>query len=157
MATFTKVNNFVADLCNGGNLNLASDSLKLGLTNTLPNAADTDVNTSVSPDQIISTSNANEIVAGNGYIEGGTAITITTASQTGGTYTLAGNQVVFTASGGAMGTFRYIYMYDNTAGAAGTRPFICWWDYGSALTLNAGESLTIKFNNANPGTIFTLA
>lgn len=158
MATYTKFNNFVADLCNGGGLNLSSDTLKVGLTNTAPNAADTDLNTSVSPDQLISTSSANEIVAGNGYTEGGNTLTVTTASQTGGTYTLAANQTVFTASGGAMNTFRYIYLYDNTAGAAGTRPLIAFWDYGAGgLTLASGESLTIKFNNTDPGTIFTLA
>lgn len=157
MATFNKFNNFVADLCNGGGLNLSSDTLKLGLTATSPNAADTDLNTSASPDQLISTSSANEIAAGNGYTEGGASVTVTTASQSGGTYTLAANQVVFTASGGAITAFRYLYLYDNTAGAAGTRPLIGWWDYSSSLTLNNGDSLTVKFNNANPGTIFTLA
>lgn len=158
MATYTKVNNFVADLCNGGGLNLSTDTLKLGLTNSAPSASDTDVNTSTSPDTLISTSSASEIASGNGYTEGGTAITITTASQAGGTYTLAGNQVVFTASGGTMATFRYIYLYDNTAGAAGTRPLIAWWDYGAGgLSLADGDSLTVKFNNASPGTIFTLA
>lgn len=158
MATFTKVNNFVADMLNGGGLNLSSDVIKLGLTNTSPNVADTDVNTTASPDTVISTSNAIEIAAGNGYTEGGNTLTITTSGQTGGTYTLAANQTVFTASVGTMATFRYLYLYDNTAGAVGTRPFMCWWDYGvGGLSLAAGESLTVKFNNANPGTIFTLA
>jgi len=156
MATFRGFNNFVADLCNGGNLNLSSDTIKLGLTATSPNVADTDLDTSLSPDKLISTSNAIEIASGNGYSEGGGTVTITTASQSGGTYTLAANQVVFTASGGAITAFRYLYLYDNTAGAAGTRPVIGWWDYGSSLTLNAGDSLTVKFNNANPGTIFTI-
>ena len=49
----------------------------------------------------------------------------------------------------AMTAFRYLYLYDNTAGAAATRPVIGWWDYASSLTLNNGDSLTVKFNNAN--------
>lgn len=136
---------------------LSADSLKVGLTNTSPNAADTVVDTSVSPDVIKSTSNATEIASGSGYTEGGTAATVTTASQSGGTFTLAANQVVFTASGGAWPTFRYVYFYNNTGGAAATRPPVSWWDYGvGGVTLADGETFTVKFNNANPGTIFTL-
>lgn len=156
MATYTKFNIFVEDLANGVH-NFSSHTYKLGLTNTAPNAADTDVNTSVSPDQLISTSSANEIAAGNGYTEGGESITFTTSSQTGGTYTLAANQVVWTCVTAAMATFRYVYMYNSTGGAAGTRPLVASWDYGSAVTLGVGETFTAKFNNANPGTIFTLA
>jgi hypothetical protein len=156
MATYNKANIFVEDLANGVH-NLSSNTLKLGLTNTSPNAADTDVNTSLSPDRIISTSNADEIASGNGYTEGGEALTITTNSQSGGTYTLAANQIVWTATGGTIGAFRYVYLYNSSAGAAGTRPFISWWDYGSSITLNAGETFTVKFNNSSPGTIFTIA
>lgn len=155
MATYNKFNQFVEDLCNGVH-NLGSNTLKLGLTNTSPNAADTDVNTSLSPDRLISTSNADEIAAGNGYTEGGAAVTVTTAAQSGGTYTLAANQVVWTCSSAPMATFRYVYLYNASAGAAGTRPLIAWWDYGSAVTLQIGETFTVKFNNADPGTIFTL-
>lgn len=156
MAVFNKVNIFVEDLANGVH-NFSSNTLKIGLTNTSPNAADTDVNTSLSPDRIISTSNADEITSGNGYTEGGESLTLTTNSQSGGTYTLAANQVVWTCVTAAMATFRYVYLYNSSAGAAGTRPFISWWDYGAGVTLNVGETFTVKFNNANPGTILTIA
>lgn len=156
MATYNKFNIFVEDLANGVH-NFSSNTLKLGLTNTAPNAADTDVNTSASPDQLISTSSANEIAAGNGYTEGGASITITTNSQSGGTYTLAGNQVVWTCVTAAMATFRYPYLYNSSAGAAATRPLISWWDYSSGVTLGVGETFTAKFNSANPGTILTIS
>lgn len=156
MATFNKVNQFVEDLANGVH-NFSSHTLKIGLTNTSPNAADTDVNTSLTPDRIISTSNADEITAGSGYTEGGEALTLTTSSQSGGTYTLAANKVVWTASGGTIGAFRYVYLYNSSGGAAGTRPLISWWNYGSSITLNEGETFTVKFNNADPGTILTIA
>lgn len=160
MATYNKFNQFVEDLANGVH-NFSSHTLKLALfvpgAPTPPNAADTDVNTSVSPDQLISTSNINEIAAGNGYTEDGETITITTNSQSGGTYTLAGNQVVWTCVTAAMANFRYVVLYNISGGAAGTRPAIAWWDYGATVTLNVGETFTAKFNNANPGTIFTIA
>lgn len=156
MATYNKANIFVEDLNNGVH-NMSSHTLRLGLTLTSPNAADTDVNTSLSPDRIISTSNADEIAAGNGYTEGGEALTITTNSQSGGTYTLAANQIVWTCVTAAMAAFRYVYLYNASGGAAATRPFISWWDYTASLTLQVGETFTGKFNNANPGTIYTLA
>ena len=156
MAAYQKFNQFVQDICSKVH-NLGSDSLNLLLTNTAPNAADIKVNESVSPDQIQSTSNANEIAAGNGYVQNGQTITVTTSSQSAGTYTLAANQVVWTASGGSIGPFRYVVLYNHTALTNATRPVIAWWDYGSSISLNNGETFTVQFNSSNPGTIFTLS
>lgn len=156
MAAYNKFNIFTQNIMNAVH-NLSSDTLKLLLTNTSPNAADTVVDTSASPDVVKSTSNASEIAAGNGYTEDGASITITGNTQVAGTYTLAGNQVVFTASGGTIGPLRYVVFYDITGGAAATRPVISWWDYGSSITLNDGETFTVQFNSASPGTIFTCA
>lgn len=93
-----------------------------------------------------------EISAGSGYSAGGTALSGRTSAQSGGTLTLAANQVVFTASGGTIGPFRYAVLYDDTL--AGD-PLVSWWDYGSSITLQDGETFTVKFNNADPGTIYT--
>jgi hypothetical protein len=155
MAVYNKFQVFAEEVCEKVH-NLGSDALKLGLTNVSPNVADTHLDTALSPDVLESTSNATEIAAGNGYTEGGEAVTVTTSSQVAGTYTLAANQVVWTAVTGSMATFRYVYLYNNTGGAAATRPIIAWWDYASGVTLAVGETFTVKFNNANPGTIFTL-
>lgn len=141
MASYNKHNQFVEDR-NKGVHNLASHTLRILLTNTAPTAAN-----SIKGD-------LTEISAGNGYTAGGPAVTVTTAAQSGGTFTLAGNQVVITASGGAIGPFRYVELYNDTP-TSPADPLIAWWDYGSALTLNDGDSLTVKFSNANPGTIFT--
>ena len=141
MATYNKFQAWVEALEEVANLE--SDTLKVMLVN-----APAPVNTnSVKAD-------LTEISAGSGYSAGGTAVTITTKSQSGGTYTLAGNQVVFTASGGSIGPFRYAVLYDDTP-TSPADPLIAWWDYGSAITLNDGETFTVKFNNADPGTIFT--
>ena len=98
-----------------------------------------------------------EIAAGNGYTAGGTAIPTNNGTRSTGTMTLAGDQVVFTAAGGAIGPFRYVVCYDDTP-IAPADPLQSWWDYGAGLTLNDGETFTVKFNGAaSAGTIFTLA
>jgi hypothetical protein len=133
VAAFNKFNPLTEDLAEKVH-NLGSDTLKVMLTNAAPSAAN-----SVKAD-------ITEISAGNGYTAGGTAVTITASSQTGGTYKLVGNDVVFTASGGSIGPLRYAVLYNSTP-AAGN--LIGWWDYGSALTLADGSTLTVDFSATN--------
>jgi hypothetical protein len=76
--------------------------------------------------------------------------------EVSGTTTVQGTQVVFTASGGSIGPFRYAILYNDTA-TSPADALIGWWDYGSSITLADTETFTVKFNNASPGTIFTLA
>lgn len=88
-----------------------------------------------------------EISAGNGYTAGGTQTTITT-SRSSGTFKAVGTDVVFTASGGTIGPFRYAVLYNDTA----TTPddaLVAWWDYGSSITLNSGETFTVDFDATN--------
>lgn len=114
-------------------------TFKVALTNTAPVATNTIL------------ANITQISAGNGYIAGGNATTIA-VSETGGTTTVTGTEVVFTASGGAMGTFQYAVLYNDTAASDN---LVGWVDYGSAVTLADTESFTVRFNSASPGTIFT--
>lgn len=127
MPTFQKFNAFVEHLAEGVH-NLGADTLKVMLTNTAPVSAN-----SVRAD-------LTEIAAGNGYTAGGTAASVTSSAQTSGTYKLVLGDVVFTASGGSIGPFRYAVLYNDTP-TAPADPLIGWWDYGSALTLASGESL----------------
>lgn len=140
----TKFNQFVEDLAKKVH-NLATDTLKVMLVNSPAPASSNSIKGDLT-----------EISAGNGYTAGGTAVTITTSSQTSGTFTLAGNQVVFTASGGSIGPCRYPVLYNSTP-VSPASPLIESWDYGSSITLNDGETLTVKFNSASPGTILTIA
>lgn len=130
MASFNKHNSFVEALAEKVH-NLGSDTLKLLLTNTAPTAAN-----AVKAD-------LTEISAGNGYSAGGTAATISSSAQSSGTYKLVLADVVFTASGGTIGPFRYVELYNDTAASD---ELIGYWDYGAAITLNAGESFTTDFD-----------
>ena len=92
----------------------------------------------------------------NGYTAGGTATTIS-ISESSGTTTVSGTQVVFTASGGQIGPFRYAILYNDTATSPADAA-IAWWDYGTpGVTLNDTETFTVKFSNTTPGAILTLA
>ena len=132
MATFNKFNAFVEYLAEG-KMNLESDALKIVLTNTAPTAAD-----SVLADLA-------EISGGNGYTAGGVAATVSSSGQTSGTYKLVLADVTITASGGSIGPFRYFVLVDTTPSSP-EKPLVGWWDYGAAITLADGESVTVDFS-----------
>lgn len=132
MPSFNKFNSFVEKLAEK-TFNLESDTLKVMLTNAAPIAANTQK------------SDLTEISAGNGYSAGGTAATVSSSSQSSGTYKLVLADVVFTASGGTIGPFRYVTLYDDTAT---NKELIGWWDYGSSITLNSGETFTVDFDGS---------
>jgi len=130
---------------NRGVHNWGSHTFKLFLTNTAPTAANSLL------------SEITQLTTGGGYTGGaggGVALSGVTIAETAGTTTVQANQVVVTATGAAVGPFRYYGLYNDTA----TSPLdalVMFWDHGSAVTLNDGDSFTVKFNNASPGTIFT--
>jgi hypothetical protein len=139
MADFNKFENFVGDL--GLKVhNLNTDTLKIYLSNATP---------SVSADTVVA--DLAEISAGNGYTAGGADVQ-NTYSESGGTGTLAGTDVVWTASGGTIGPFRYVVLYNDTP-TSPADPLIGWWDYGSSITLADGETFTTDFG----ASILTLA
>lgn len=135
MATFNKFHKFVEDLAEKVH-NLGSDTLKVALSNTAPSTANTVF------------ANITEISAGNGYTAGGTAASITSSTQTSGTYKLVLGDVVFTASGGTIGPFRYVVLYNDTP-TSPADPLIGWYDYGSSITLANGETFTVDFDASN--------
>lgn len=130
MAIFNKFNAFVEHLSEKVH-DLGADTLKIMLTNVAPVATN-----SVKAD-------LTEIAAGNGYTAGGTAVTITSSAQSGGTYSLVGNDVVFTASGGAIANFQYAVIYNDTPSSPAD-PLIGWWEYpGGSTPIQNGETLTV--------------
>lgn len=135
MAAYNKINAFVENMPEKVH-NLQSDTLRLLLTNSAPVATNT-----VKAD-------LTEITAQNGYSAGGTAITITSSAQSSGTYKLVGNDVTFTASGGSFGPFRYVVFYNDTP-TSPADPLIAWWDYGSSISLNDGDTFTVDLDQTN--------
>lgn len=145
MATYNKFQDFVEQvLLAKHDFSAAGHVFKLMLTNTAPAATNT-----VKAD-------ITEITAGNGYAAGGEDVQNTLA-ESAGTATVTGTKVVWTASGGSIGPFRYPVLYNDTQ-TSPADPLVSWWDHGAAVTLASGETFTVKFNNGDPtGTIFTLA
>ena len=133
MATFNKFNSFVEALAEKTH-NLGSDTLKVVLSNSAP------VNTNTQ------LSNITQISGVNGYTTGGTAATISSSAQTSGTYKLVLADVVFTASGGSIGPFQYVVLYNDTAT---NDELIGWYDYGSAVTITNSNTFTVDFDGTN--------
>jgi hypothetical protein len=143
MASYQKFEQFVEDLADGVH-NLSADQLDWYLSNATPSASADAVKADLA-----------EITNENGYTA--PVDTQNTGSQTSGTYTLTGTAATITASGGTVGAFRYVVL-DNDTPTSPADPLIAWWDYGSAITLQDGETFTIKPNNsATTGTILTIA
>ena len=132
MATYNKFNKFVQDLANGVH-NFGSHTFKIMMTNAAPVATAT------------VKANLTEIAAGSGYTAGGTAMPMTQA-MAAGTLTVSGTNVVFTAAGGSVGPMRYAVLYNDTAVG---KPLVAWWDYGSSITLNTSETLTVQPDAVN--------
>lgn len=80
-------------------------------------------------------------------------LTLATSAQTAGSFKLDFNDITLTSTGGATGPFRYIYIYDDTT-TSPADALVCYFDYGSSITLNDGEQLAITFNAAG---LYTLA
>lgn len=130
MASYNKFNQFTKDLVDGVH-DFDAHTFKVMLTNSAPVATN-----SVKAD-------LTEISAGSGYSAGGTATTITTSTSSG-TAKVTGTDVVFTSSG-TIGPFRYAVLY-NDSPTSPADPLIAWWDYGSSISLNNTETLTVDFN-----------
>jgi hypothetical protein len=130
MATFNKFNAFVEAVAEKVH-NLGSDQLTLALTNTAPTSAGA-ILTDISQITYTNCSSRN--------------LTVASSAQTSGTYKLTINDIILTASGGNVGPFRYVVLYNSTT-ASGN--LIGWYDYGSSITLADTETLTVDFDGTN--------
>ncbi|ASY62537.1 hypothetical protein SJ05684_c10800 [Sinorhizobium sojae CCBAU 05684] len=138
MAAFNKINAFVENLAEKVH-NLGADQLVVALTA----AANAPVATNSVLADLTQISYTN-LSSRN--------VTTSSSSQTSGTYSLVLADLTLTASGGSVGPFRYIALYNDTP-TSPADPLIGWYDYGSDLTLADGESLTIDFSASGAITI----
>ena len=139
MANFNKFQDFVEQLGKGVHqLHATGHTLKVYLTNNTPSASAD----AIKADLV-------GITEENGYASADIQNDYT---ETTGTGTLTGVDVQWTASGGSFGPFRYVVLYNDTP-TDPVDPLIAWWDYGSEVTVNSGESFTVDFG----ASILTLA
>jgi len=146
MSTFNKLNGFVEHIAEKVH-NLGSDQLVVALSNTAPGSEGTPPTGSTAACIL---ANVTQIAYTNLSSRN---ITTAASLQTAGTYKLTLTDLVLTASG-AVGPFRYVYIYNDTA----TTPadaLIGYYDYGSSISLASGESITLNFDDANG--VLTLA
>jgi hypothetical protein len=129
--SFTKFTSFATEVGLKSH-QLNTDTIKAALTNVLPTAGQTvfdPVTNHAAP------------AAANGYTAGGHDTTnVWSAGK------LTGTDVVITATPGGIGPFRYIVLYNDTNP---TDMLVGWYDYGSSITLNDTETLTIDFDATN--------
>ena len=129
-ATYVKYTAAIEPMLEG--MNAGTDSWKVALAATV-NAADTTF-----------TPGTTDLPTAGGYTAGGNAATVSTATQTGGTYKLVLNSPsVWTATGAGF-TFRYAILWDST-----TSTPVAYWDYGSSQAVAAGETVTVTLDATN--------
>lgn len=126
MATVTIFNCFPEDAAEGKH-NLASNTLKVILTNSAPLSSNTVY------------SDITQIGAGNGYTTGGVTATVVSSSQAGGVYTLVLSGVSWTASGGDIAANRYAVLYNDTAAS---KNLIAYADFGVSAVIANGNTET---------------
>lgn len=135
MAAFNKFNSWVEYMTEGANV--GSDQFAVFLTNSAPSAS----NTVIADITEVSYTNCSS-----------RALTTSSSAQTSGTQKVVFADLTLTASGGTVGPFRYVGIYDDTI--AGD-PLVGWYDYGSSITLASTETLLIDFDGTNGA--FTVA
>lgn len=135
MASYQKHNQYTEDL-NSAVHNFTSHTLKAALCNTAPTAANSVL------------ANLTQITAQNGYSSGGATLDSVTLSETSGTAKLVIADEVFTASGGSFGPLRYVDIYNDTP-TSPADPLICFFDYGSSITILDTETFSLDFDGTN--------
>jgi hypothetical protein len=133
MATPQKFAQFAKDIVDGKHA-FNTHAFKVMLTNVAPPLTTAAVKADLT-----------EIAAGNGYTAGGNTVTVTTSTSAGvAKVTVA--DTTFAASGGAMATWRYAILYNDTTSG---KPLIASIDYGASITLAAGQSSTVDFDGTS--------
>lgn len=140
MAVAVKFEAFSEHLAEGVH-NLDTGTIKILLSNDAPSASADAVKADLT----------SELGAGNGYTAGGED-TQNATSRTAGTTTVTAVDVVWTATGGSIGPFRYVVAYNDTP-TSPADPLIEYWDYGSSITLASGETFTADFGASGLMTI----
>jgi hypothetical protein len=128
MATYNKFESWVEYMVEGADC--GSDTFKVAFT-AQANPPSSSADSLLGDITAVSTTNLDTVT-----------LTTTTASETSGTYTLDFQDLIMTASG-AVGPFQYVVIYDDTVA---NDPLVSWFDYGSEITMQSGDTFTLTFN-----------
>jgi hypothetical protein len=140
VATFTTVYSLTEAICEKKH-DFGADTVKALLTNTAPVRTNT-----------VKADITGELSTGDGYTAGGNTCAVSTSAQTTGTYKLVlSDPATWTGSGAGFGPFRYVVLYNDTAASD---ELIGWYDYGSSITVLAGETFALDLSASNG--LFTL-
>lgn len=138
MAAYNKFQDY-AEQVNKAIHNWSSHTFKAAFSNSAPSAANTIL------------ADITQISSGGGYTNGaGGGVTLdgVTLTEASGTAKLVITDEVFTATGASVGPFRYIVIYNDSA-TSPADALVCWFDYGSSVTLLDTETFTIDFDGTN--------
>lgn len=138
MASYNKIQDY-AEQVNKAIHNWSSHTFKAALSNSATVATNT-----VLAD-LTQISTAGGYTAGAG---GGLTLDTVTLSETTGTAKVTIADEVFTATGASVGPFRYVTIYNDSA-TSPADALVCWFDYGSSITLADTETFTLDFDATN--------
>ena len=136
MANYNNFQCFVEDLAEGKH-NLASDTLKVALSSNA-NAPSASLDVKLADITTIASPAVDSVT-----------LTVSSSSQTAGTYKLVLADKTMTASAD-VGPFQYVIIYNDTAA---NDELIAWYDYGSEVTLASGDTFKLDFGTE----LFSLA
>lgn len=137
MATYNKFQDYAEQVKKAVH-NWSTHTFRVYFSNTAPDAAADAVRGDL----------PTELANGNGYATNGPALDTVTLSESGGTSKVTIADEVVTASGGSVGPFRYLSFYNDTPSSPAD-PVVCYYDYGSSLTLADTETFTLDFDATN--------
>ena len=144
MATFAKIPDFVEGameqehfLGSGGN------TIEIALSNVAPGSESSPTTTSgngvLANVTVINYANYGDTLGVDRVLES------VTSDESGGTWTFDCANFSITPSGGALATWRYLYVFNQTSTTPDDQ-LIGVWDHGSSIDLADGETANININ-----------
>ena len=147
---YIKYNVFMDELMKGNHGNFSTPNvLKVVLSNTAGDVAPTLATPTLT--------DVTQIAGGGttGYTTGGATATAA-YGYSGGTVTISGTAITWTAGADGMGPFQHSILYNDTHSSDGL--IGAWTRAAGAVTLTNGETFTLKFNSLTGSqTMFTVA
>lgn len=132
MADYNRFDNFIGAV-HRGEINLETATFAFALTEVAPNGATNEVLTDLTTVPLTN-------------LSGNNALTVTSAGEANGVFSIVVANKQLVASGGAIGPFRYVAVYVSSSP---NDTLLCWYDLGENVTIADGDTLNFNFSQAN--------